>query len=227
MNIARAESIVGGLSNPSKMPGYAISLPAKECNVGSKMVSIKGSTCEGCYALKGRYGFPMVQDALYRRLEALKKAEKQEAEDNEWVNAMVFLINKRKEKHPFFRWHDSGDVHSVEHFELIVKVCLETPEVKHWIPTREYVTGSNGKPPILHEWLKRGKPIPKNLCVRLSALMNDAAPPRGIAKRLGVQTSSVSSGDGFTCPASRQGNVCGDCRACWDTSVENITYKKH
>ena len=50
--------------------------------------------------------------------------------------------------------------------------------------------------------------------------------PTKLAKKLGLTTSGVSP-DGFNCPASKQGNECGECRACWDGSVENINYKKH
>ena len=32
MNTAEALTLVGGLSKPSKMPGWAYGLPAKECN---------------------------------------------------------------------------------------------------------------------------------------------------------------------------------------------------
>lgn len=212
-----AEEIVGGLSKPSKMPGFAYSIPAKECNVGGKMHKVEGSTCEKCYALKGRYMFPNVQKALYRRLQAI--------DDPQWVDAMAFLINKRSAKHPFFRWHDSGDIQSVSHLEKIVEVCNKTPQVKHWIPTREYVKVGN-REPIVQSFLDKGGVIPDNLTVRLSALMNNGPAPTAIAKKIGVQTSTVSTA-GFSCPASLQGNVCGDCRACWDKSVENITYKKH
>ena len=53
MKTNEALKLVGGLSKPSKMPGWAYGLPAKECKTGSKLVNVKGSTCEGCYALKG------------------------------------------------------------------------------------------------------------------------------------------------------------------------------
>ena len=92
------EKIVGGLSKPSKMPGPAYNLPASKCITGSKLVKIKGSVCEGCYALKGRYRFPNVQAALERRLKAI--------ESPLWVDAMIQLIKPHKE----FRWHDSGDI---------------------------------------------------------------------------------------------------------------------
>jgi len=53
----------------------------------------------------------------------------------------------------------------------------------------------------------------------------DGKPPV-VAKTLGLPTSGVKR-DGFSCPASSQGNECKDCRACWDSEVENIDYKKH
>ncbi len=35
MKTSEAWKIVGGLSKPSKMPGWSIGLPAKECKTGS------------------------------------------------------------------------------------------------------------------------------------------------------------------------------------------------
>ena len=85
MNTKEALQIVGGLSKPSKMPGWAYGLPAKECKTGSKLVKIPGSVCHGCYALKGCYVFKVVQDAQYRRLKSIRSPL--------WVGAMALLIN--------------------------------------------------------------------------------------------------------------------------------------
>ena len=76
-----AIQITGGLSKPSKMPGPAHNLPAAACITGAKLVKVPGSVCAGCYALKGRYRFKNVQDALNRRLKALT--------DPRWVQALV------------------------------------------------------------------------------------------------------------------------------------------
>ena len=73
MNIEERKKITGGLSKPSKMPGYAYNLPAIHCKTGSKLVDVKGSVCEGCYALKGCYVFAVVQAAQYKRLDSLKQ----------------------------------------------------------------------------------------------------------------------------------------------------------
>ena len=208
MLVKIAQEITGGLSNPSKMPGHAYSLPAKECNIGSQLAKIPGTTCFNCYALKGRYVFPNVQNALYRRLESLK--------DPRWVEAMVTQIKSAKDK--YFRWHDSGDLQSVEHLQLIVAVCKQTPDTQHWLPTREYA--------VVQEFLKHNKK-PSNLTIRLSAHKVNAEPPTGY----GLPTSTVHTKDqpytGTLCEAYKRENQCGNCRACWNPNVANVSYKKH
>jgi hypothetical protein len=70
MNKTEALQITGSLSKPSKMPGKAYGLPAKECKTGSKLAKIPGSTCSSCYALKGCYVFKVVQEAQYTRIKS-------------------------------------------------------------------------------------------------------------------------------------------------------------
>jgi len=120
-----ATEITGGLSKPNKMPGPSINLPAAACITGAKLANVQGSTCSGCYALKGRYRFPNVKEAMHRRLAKLH--------DPRWIDAMVTLIDKQ----PVFRWHDSGDLQSIQHLKNIFEVCKRTPGTLHWLPTRE------------------------------------------------------------------------------------------
>ena len=91
-----AKEITGGLSSPSKMPGPSFNLPAAACLTGAKLATVPGSTCSGCYALKGRYRFPNVQAALQRRLAKLH--------DPRWIESMVTLIGND----PVMRWHASA-----------------------------------------------------------------------------------------------------------------------
>ena len=117
MKTDEALKIIGGsLSKPSKMPGWSIGLPAKECKTGGKLQKVKGSVCYDCYALKGCYVFKVVQDAQYRRLAAIKSSD--------WVEAMAHLINSKKPD--VFRWHDSGDVQDLDHLKKIYAVCRLT-----------------------------------------------------------------------------------------------------
>tara|TARA_S200002703_G_scaffold9044_1_gene8989 strand:+ start:127 stop:732 length:606 start_codon:yes stop_codon:yes gene_type:complete len=201
MNTQEALKIVGGLSKPSKMPGWAYGLPAKECRTGSKLVNIEGSTCQGCYALKGCYVFPVVQAAQYRRLESIKDAR--------WTQAMSYLINSKKSK--FFRWHDSGDVQDEDHLAKIFLVCELTPGTAHWMPTRE-------------AWVKKHLHAkPDNLIVRFSAPMVDQAAPASWPNTSTVVTNAAQA----NCPAPKQNNACGDCRACWNPEVKNVAYAAH
>lgn len=205
-----AKEITGGLSKPSKMPGFAYSIPAQACGVGSRLRNVKGSICSKCYALKGRYVFSNVKNALARRLASLVHSE--------WVQAMAFQINQAAVN--VFRWHDSGDVQNLEHLERIVEVCRLTPDVRHWLPTREYA--------IVTAYKEKHGAFPDNLNVRLSAYMVDGPLPEGAAARLGVTMSGVTSDpQKVSCPAYKQGGVCGSCRACWDKNQAVIFYPRH
>ena len=199
---------VGSLSTPSKMPGYGYSTSTDDCITGSKLANVKGSICSICYARKGRYVFPNVQNAMKKRLESLERLD--------WIDTMVQLIS-RKEKSGFFRWHDSGDLQGVWHLEKIAEVARRLPSIKFWLPTREYK--------IVSDWMKFCTK-PRNLTIRLSAFMIDGPAPVAVAKRLGLTTSGAKK-TGFSCPSSQQGNQCGDCRACWDEAVTNVDYKPH
>ena len=195
----QAREITGGLSKPSKMPGPCFNLPASRCITGAKLVKIPGSVCHGCYALKGRYRFPNVQNAVERRRQALTSPQ--------WVEAMVVLVSGNE----FFRWHDSGDLQSLEHLKNIFEVCKRTPKTRHWLPTREA------------QILKQVQPedVPKNLIIRFSSHMIDQGPVKAWP-----WTSTVVTKD-KTCPAADHDNTCGSCRACWNRDVKNIAYGKH
>ena len=200
MKTEKALFIIGGsLSKPSKMPGWSIGLPAKECKTGGKLQKVKGSVCYDCYALKGCYVFKVVQEAQYRRLAAIK--------DPQWVEAMAHLINSKRPR--VFRWHDSGDVQDLEHLQKIYEVCRLTPSKRHWMPTRE-------------AWIKQHlQDKPDNLVIRLSSPMVDQGPVSSWPNTSTVVTSGAS------CPAPKQNNECGICRQCWDSSIKNISYGKH
>ena len=202
MLIKEAKAITGGLSKPNKMPGPSINLPASQCITGRRLVNVKGSTCSGCYALKGRYRFKNTLTAMARRLAKLH--------DPRWIEAMVTLVTGQ----PVFRWHDSGDLQSVQHLKNIFQVCKLTPDTRHWLPTREARFLSLMDPGV----------VPKNLKIVLSDHMNDQATPPS----WWPYTSGVSTKHGtVTCPASTQGNKCRDCRKCWDRNTKRVIYGKH
>ena len=207
MKVKTAIQITHTLGKPSKMPGFSYGLPAQECKTGSKLVKKKGSTCYGCYALKGCYVFKVVQEAQYKRLKAIKHPD--------WVKAMALLINSKKAD--VFRWHDSGDVQDLEHLQKIYEVCRLTPSKRHWMPTRE-------------AWIKQHlHDKPDNLVIRLSRSKIDGPVSKAWTHESSVITKDSKSygATSVMCPAPDQGGKCGSCRQCWNKEIKNVSYWKH
>lgn len=209
LDVRQATAICGSLSETTKMPCYGYSLPARECRIGKLLKQIPGATCAHCYALRGRYLFPVVRTAMEKRLASITNPR--------WVEGMTTLIGCSRE--PYFRWHDSGDVQNIMHLEKILVVCTNLPDIRFWLPTREYQT--------IEAWRRMGGVIPANLCIRYSTHLIDGRPPL----RYRMPTSMVCSSPktvlagAYRCPAGDQRNACRQCRACWDRAVRIVAYQ--
>lgn len=221
-----ANAITGGLSKPSKMPCSAYNLPAFSCKTGSKLCKEKNSVCSKCYARKGRYHFPNVKNALYRRFESINNPK--------WVEAMTLLV---KDEPGYFRWHDSGDLISVQHLEKICEVVRNTSHIRHWLPTKEVQ--------IVMDYLKENK-FPENLCVRISSYYIDKIPTQtdllqerrfnwsGVIsdisnKKMFEESLLKQTGEFFktsVCQGVYTG-TCGSCRKCWNFEEKMILYPEH
>jgi len=203
------EKQVGGLSTPSKMPWYGWSISATKCKTGSALRDVPNSVCSKCYALRGRYVFGKVQNALERRFYMW------ESNPSKWAAHMVLLLEgKAKGKTKEFRWFDSGDVQGIDMIHSIVWIANKLPHIRFWLPTKEYK---------LFKRLDVMKLIvtADNLTVRVSA------PQFGETISLhGYATSSVGAGEGTPCKAKDTGKRCGECRACWSKLHRNIDYPK-
>ena len=198
MLVKNAVKITGSMTRTKKMPGLSYSLPAWECQTGGKLSLVPGTPCFGCYAKKGNYTrYPAIRKAQYKRLASLVH--------DSWVTAMVAQVKRQK----WFRWHDAGDVQSVDHMNKILEVCRQTPLTRHWLPTQE------------RPYLPAPGDVPDNLIIRLSGSKIDGPAPSAWS-----HTSSVVTKDA-SCPAPAQGGKCKECRACWTKSIKNILYGKH
>jgi len=199
MLVKEAIKITGSMTRTSKMPGLSYSLPAWECQTGSKLRLVPGTPCHGCYALKGNYiRYPAIKKAQYYRLDSLVH--------DSWVTAMVAQVKRQK----WFRWHDAGDLQSADHLRKIFEVCRLTPATNHWLPTQE------------RRYLPlEGATVPDNLVIRLSSSKIDG--PRSTAW---THTSSVVT-KGASCPAPGQGGKCRTCRNCWNKKIKHVSYGKH
>lgn len=210
-----ADSIHGGMTQTTKMPCKSYSLPTVACVTGFKMSKMAGSICSVCYANKGNYHMYQnnIEPAQHARLESI--------ESEFWVSAMVTSIGNDA----YFRWHDSGDIQNLAHFEKICQVAEQTPDCQHWIPTREYA--------IIKAYIAKHKALPLNIIVRLSAMYPDkpVIVPASLQGIAGITVSNVhtkgSKALGKPCIASEQDGACIDCRNCWDRKIEAITYPIH
>ena len=195
-----AKKITQSLTRTSKMPGLSYSLPAWACQTGSKLRKIKGQTCFSCYALKGNYiRYPKIKEVQYKRLDSITNPL--------WVEAMAVQIKNQK----YFRWHDAGDIQSVEHLRKIFAVAILTPNTKHWLPTQE------------RKYLLEvdQSEVPDNLIIRLSGSKINGSIPNAWEHTSSVVTENPK------CPSSNQDGKCMDCRMCWSKDIKNISYGKH
>ena len=186
------------------MPGYAYNLPAWECVTGVKLQAVEGSVCSGCYAMKGRYRFPNVKDALNRRLNSLTHPQ--------WVEAMTVLVTHySRTKSPALGGMTQETCRGLSISRISSTVCAATQQVQHWMPTREVKLLTLMDPAV----------VPKNLIIRVSSHMIDQGPVKSWP-----HTSTVVRADS-TCPARDQGNECGSCRRCWNHDIPNVAYPLH
>ena len=195
-----AKKITQSLTRTSKMPGLSYSLPAWACQTGSKLRKIEGTPCFSCYALKGNYiRYPKIKEVQYKRLDSITNPL--------WVEAMAVQIKNQK----YFRWHDAGDIQSVEHLRKIFAVAILTPNTKHWLPTQE------------RKYLLEvdQSEVPDNLIIRLSGSKINGSIPNAWEHTSSIVTENAK------CPSANQDGKCMDCRMCWSKEIKNVSYGKH
>lgn len=217
----RANLAIGKLSNASKLPkktrtgcnistGSSFSTSAYDCRTGSKLRKVPGSVCSTCYACKGRQNFPQNQKA-YRNRTALYLANPEA-----WTANLATAIEPDTD----FRFFDSGDITDYAMLRAIVKVAELRPDVRFWLPTKEYAD--------VMRLRAEGVAIPSNLCIRLSVPMLDSDVPEYGTRSIVYRKASDVPANAHICECSKGIRTeCGDCRACWDSAVEVVCYLAH
>jgi hypothetical protein len=208
---------IGGLSAPSKMPGFSIGIPARFCKVGAKLAKVKGSVCFKCYALKGNYRYDNVVKAQNARFAALDSPT--------WTADMTQVIKAACEAlgENFFRFHDSGDLQSVKHLLDIVQIARNLPEIQFWCPTKE----------VKLLKLLKNIAVPSNIVFRVSAfkvnqVYNIGMPSSAVSThKTWVNKRAIPVPGSVLCKAYDQEGECGSCRMCWDASVPCVSYPAH
>jgi hypothetical protein len=197
------------LSKTSKLGTKSWSLQAIDTCPGSK--GADGNlvpACSGCYATTGCYNFPDT-----KKVREVNKAEwKAESFVDEFTAAL------KKQTH--FRWFDSGDMYALELAEKMYTIMVNTPNTKHWLPTRMYKFAK------FQNVLDRMKALP-NVMVRFSSDEIDGTYTKGLHGSTILPDESFADSDTFICNAPSQGGKCLDCRACYDKETKVIGYLAH
>lgn len=219
--LKRAREVGGKITvDNSKMPGTTFALDAKQCRLGTVLAKIKGSVCEDCNMI----GLQKRRNKVNNRYEINQRATE------ETVSTLGLEIYGEAHAYQILhygfaehRWLASGDLASPEMLDGICHAAKLTPDVRHWVATRE-------KALVLAWYADRGHTLPDNVTIRLSAAMVNGEPNKALPA--GIVTSTVHRGKDreplpFDCPALPQGDMCLDCRHCWDRDVPNVSYQFH
>ena len=204
----------------TKMPGTAFGISTESCNVGERLREVDGAICSRCYAVLIEKMRPNVRKSYGRRLQAIIGAIDNK-DTSLWVAAMserIAMLIIKKELDPYHRWHDSGDLLNTTHLVMLINVAYLLPDVNFWLPTKEKA--------LIRRYKSAINCFPPNMAVRVSSAMIGGPPLEGVGLTCGTHRKGEEY-FGMECPAYKQGNKCGDCRACWDTSVPHVSYRLH
>lgn len=204
------------LSKTSKMPCKSISLPIEETCVGRYELNSKilKEICEKCYAGKGAYNWPPSVK--------LKNHNLVETRKHNFVPDMIKLLSKMD----YFRWFDSGDIENEIMLEKLYQICLETPDTKHWIPTKSR--------DLFDQYLWEMLEALPNVKVRFSSPSKNGKYDN-IHGSTAISDKSQLDGNLFLCKAKSIGfkkngkpnpKKCHNCRACWH-NPRPIAYEVH
>lgn len=209
---AKAQNNIVMLSNTKKLGVKSWSLQA--LNTCPASIDSEGNlvdACSGCYATYGNYRFNNVK--------ATREYNKQVWQNEDFVNDFVEKLDTER----YFRWFDSGDMYSLSLAKKIYEIMLNTPHVKHWLPTRMH------KFKKFEGILKNMQSLP-NVVIRLSS---DDITGKKVNSDL-IKTNStilpselIEGYEGFICPAYKQGGECLTCKACYNKEIDTIAYVAH
>lgn len=198
------------LSKASKMPCRSWSLQALDtCPASKNSDGTLVDACKGCYATTGNYRFPNVK--------APREHNREDWKREDWVQDMVSELDNDR----YFRWFDSGDMYDLRLAEKILAVMVQTPWVKHWLPTRMH------KFPKFAQVIADMESLP-NVVVRLSSDSIQGETIQGATTSTIIPVDDDIQYASYTiCKAYTRDGKCGSCRACWSKDTSVIAYPAH
>ena len=198
------------LSVTSKLDGIrSWSLNALDTCPGSiESPGVLVDACKGCYATTGNYRFPNVK--------APRESNKLDWTRINWVEDMVQALGNDR----YFRWFDSGDMYSLGLAEKMLEIMIQTPWVKHWVPTRMH------KFPKFKLVLDQMQKL-KNVSVRFSSDSVTGEYIKGLHGSVIIPAPEDNKKGMTLCRAYEFSGTCNGWRACYDKKVKVIAYPAH
>jgi hypothetical protein len=162
--------------------------------VTGQQVRLSDAVCQFCYATGGRYASGQIAYAQVLTYVWTKQALR----DGSFFPTMDYAVKNAEYLldggvHPaqagsgnasnyaperfqgrFFRLHDSGDFFSREYLAAWKQIADANPDVTFWAPSRLWASAQG------IEWVNEINAEPRNLIIRPSAFMVNAAPPRNL-----------------------------------------------
>lgn len=197
------------ISKTSKLDGVkSWSLQARKTCPGS--FDVAGdlvAACAGCYAVGGNYRFRNVVEPREENQIDWKR--------DEWVSDMISALRNER----YFRWFDSGDMYDARLAKKIYLVMLNTPDVKHWLPTRMYkfakfkaiLAAMQALPNVMVRPSSDSVTGDFEAGLHGSTIVPDTVPRQGVK----------------LCHAATNEGKCGPCRDCYSKDIPVIGYLAH
>lgn len=190
----------------SKLGGQIASI-----NLPAGITCRKDAPCfkNGCYATHGNWLYPNVIQSLASNLKAYQ-------DDPNYYFEYIAIKTKLTK---YVRWHSSGDIVDMKYFEGMCKVARKNKDTHYLCFTKKYE--------IVNEFLAKGKRIPKNLSVVLSA-WSDWIPENPYNLPVTYVYGKNFANELIPTDAIPCAGKCEFCQACWTLKKgQNVFFKKH
>lgn len=168
-----------------------------------------------CYAMKGRFRFSNVRDAMLSNYDQYKN------DPERYFRDIKESINNGFISYSYFRWHAAGDIVDEAYFKGMVQLATELSQTSFLVFTKKYE--------LVNSYIENGGKIPRNLHIVFSAWGSSLR----FDNRHGFPVAYVRLKDEHhdceipESAAECSGN-CTKCLQCWNMRCgESVVFNKH
>lgn len=162
-----------------------------------------------CYARRGNWRYDQVIASLQKNLDAYLNDSKKYFDS----------ISRQTALNRYVRWHSSGDIVDEQYLAGMCLVARRNKETHYLCFTKKYE--------IVNSFLAKGKRIPKNLTIVLSA-WSDWVPDNPYHLPVAYVYGRTFNNDAIPADAIPCAGKCYECQACWHLrKCQSVYFKRH